>query len=176
MATATRTGKVDPRVIVELQDTPDPDTGQFRSIGAIRNILEAEHGIRMTRAGVRQAAIRYRSRENLPPAPAVQGHFPPGWGPLPDEIHQSDATAFALHRIARRELARQNGGEAKFEETELRKVAAFERLLSRMGPATVVAWHAKANGGAGGWVLRQRVEGEEVWYGVMAVRPYPTAD
>lgn len=170
MATATRTGKVDPRVIVELQDTPDPDTGQFRSIGAIRNILETEHGIVMTRAGVRQAAIRFRTRENLPPAPTTQGHFPSGWGPLPEEVHQTDATAFALHRIARRELARQNGGEAQFEETETRKVAAFERLLSRMGPATVVAWDREGSG----WVLRQRVEGEEVWFGVMAVKPYPS--
>ena len=157
-----------PKLIVELQEIPDPATGEFPSYQAIADRLAAEHGIEMTRAGVRQSAIRYRTANGLAPAPRKKSRLP--WE-LPDEIHQNDLTAYCCHRIARVELARQNGAETQLTRSEQSAVDSFYRLLSRMGPATVVVWDAEASQGKGGWLLRQAKEGEEVWYGVMAVRP-----
>jgi hypothetical protein len=171
MTTTTGYRGVDPRVIIELQDTPDPDTGKFRTADVIRGILEREHQVKMTTAAVRQKAMRYRKDNGLPPPP-ITGERTLPWE-LPDAAHR-DVNGYALHRIARRFLAESRGEQATFHPEEQRAVAAFERFLAGQGPATVVAWDPEASRGAGGWVIRQAVDGEEIRYGVMAVRPYPT--
>lgn len=158
-----------PKLIVKWQEELDPATGEFPSTQQIADRLAAEpYNIVMTRQGVGKAARTYRTRNGLPPAPKNQNYLP--WS-LPDDIHQGDINAYCLMRIARRERARQNGGQCVFHGAEARNVAFFERLLSRLGPHTVVCWDSEANQGKGGWLLRQAREGEEVWYGVMAVRP-----
>lgn len=173
MATATRRGKVNQpsaaELIVKYQDEPDPDTGQFRSAEVIRRILEEEHKIAMTREGVRIAAKRYRSKHALPPPPSNDERNLP-W--TVSEEARKDATGYAVCRIGTRERARREGREHQFHDSELRAVAAFEKLLDRMDPA-VVAFDVEANAGRGGWVIRPRVDGEEVWPGRLAVRPYP---
>lgn len=170
MATTTDYRGVDPALIVELQEGLDPDTGRFRTADVIRRILKDEHDIDMTVAAVRQKAYRYRQAHGLGPPPIVAKTDLP-WV-LSEEAHH-DSNGYAVHRIARREKAREAGEEATFHESELRALAAFEKYLARTGPDTVIAFDAEANQGKGGWVVRQRVEGEVVRYGVMAARPYP---
>lgn len=165
------TATVDPKRIVELQDTPDPDTGEFRSLAEVAEQLTQECGYRVKRAAVHMAARRYRTKHGLPPAPNTmrKGHFP--WT-VPDEAHR-DPTGYALHRIARIGLAEQAGEECNLHPDERKAVDRFWRYLRRQGPHAVIAWDAEACRGVGGWLVRHQEPGEEVWHGCMAVKPRP---
>lgn len=172
MTTTTGYRGVDPREIIKLQDEPDPDTGRFRTADVIRGLLAEQLGVTMSVDAINQKARRYRRDHGLPPPPIVSQRDLP-WE-LPDVAHR-DANGYPLHRIARREKARQQGQpEPTFHPEELRAVARFERFLASQGPATVVSWDPAQS--PHGWVIRQAVDGEEITYGVMAKQPYPVKD
>jgi hypothetical protein len=166
------TQTVPPELIVKLQDTRDPATGEFPSLAMVANTLRIEYGYDVGRHAVLASAKRYRTAHGLPPAPNSRrhGHFP--WK-IPDEAH-NDPNGYALHRVARLSLAKQNGGECQLHEVEQRAVDAFWRYLKRTGEDTVIAWDQAACRGTGGWLVRQREAGEEVWHGCMAVNPRPS--
>lgn len=164
MQTATTFRKVDPARLVEMQDTPHPDTGEFPSLAKIVEMLAQETPpIEVTRSGVQQATTKYRAENGLPPAPRPGANILP-WR-LPKEFHY-DYVGERLRRLAARER-----GITEQREDHAGRVHQLEELLERMGPHTVVAFDRSANDGAGGWVMRQKRPDEEVWYGVMAVKP-----
>ncbi len=162
MTTSTRPRKLNRPELIKWQTTPDPDTGEFPSYEQLRLRVLAEHGVEVSRGAVQKAVVEYRSANGLPPAPRAGSHLLP-WR-LP-RAHHDDWYGYRLHRFARRALA---GSDAELHAKEVSALAEFDRHLARLGDRTVVSFDP-----AGGWVVRQAVDREDVWYGVMAVKPYP---
>jgi len=161
MTTSTRRRQLDPAKLVEWQHTPD-DSGAFPSYEDLRKRLAAQ-GV-VTKGAIQKAVVKYRTDHALPPAPRAGTTLLPFR--LPAEFHH-DAIGFPLHRVARRGL----DPDVVLRDDELAKVAAFYRRLQSQGPNTVVRFDEDSPG----WVIRPRTAGEEIWYGVVAVHPYPPA-